>query len=601
MAPRRPRRNANRHSSAQSQLDAHPENQQSTTSTSQRFPLSEEQLFVRRQAMRRESDRRTGLAIRDVLSRQPEPRAGYQIRWQEIRMQSRILLDQLDILQGERMRIAPVIHPAVESSMVSLRVKLDTIYWRIFRVNHLPPEILANIFRFVAWSSSSKTDLGVKHRLWITWVCRHWRSVAIADFTLWNAIWFRDFPPYDQAFTWFERAGTAPLDLRIAERDESWASPDGNSAVKITAEEMEYLFDRLLTKLSQIRILVAVVDTWPPALVILHKLQEAGYAGRRLGIERFELHRAGNPYVWIGPGYEPDFHRAPIKLFGHATARSLSWVTLNGIHIDWSTLPISNLTTLDLRRMALDVSPSLHRFRDILRSCPNLHKLALDGAGPSWQPSDVVAFDPIPLLRLRILVLGDFSLQYALYVLAQIYPPYVRDLTLLNMNGEDYTPLLVVMTSYFKDIRVLTLYTFEVDDSPSNRRIYVKWLESMPSLGYLRFAQIKPNMLEGFSAVVESSDGSTSSGTRSNPISLYRRPLCPRLNVIEYQNMAANTIVLFGLQRSALGVPLRKIYINAPWVPSISENEQAVLRQVADLFITEAAADTPEETALMKD
>src|SRR6202030_2282743 len=107
-------------------------------------------------------------------------------------------------------RLAPTINDGLEVTYTELRVKRDMVYWRIFRINELPTEILANIFRYVVWSSP-KPHVGVKFRLWITWVCRHWRRIAISDFTLWNAIWIRDVPPHEQSLTWFERAGTAPL------------------------------------------------------------------------------------------------------------------------------------------------------------------------------------------------------------------------------------------------------------------------------------------------------------------------------------------------------------------------------------------------------
>jgi hypothetical protein len=561
-------------------------------------------------AIRREAEQHTEQQYRQLLrtrlSQQPEPQLTDQDFTSKIRSHSVMLLDQIQKLKTQRQRLFPAIHPNLEKSLTQLRIQCDLIFWRIFRVNDLPTEILANIFRYVAWSSS-KPDVGIKYRLWLTWVCRHWRSVAIADFTLWNAIWFRELPPYEQSLTWLERAGTAPLDLRINERDEMWGNQEDNH--RFTGEQMEWLLDKLLSKLSQIRMLIVIVDTWPPALVVLDKLRHAGSAaGAKISMERFELHRAGTPYVWIGPGYQPDVHRNPIPLFGGGEVPSLNYLCLNGINIDWVKSPLSNLTTIDLRRMALEVSPELSRFRDMLRSSPNLTKLALDGAGPMWEPDGAVGLRPVVLPRLRILVIGDFSLPYAIYVMANISAPYVRDLTLMNMNGEDYSPFVTTITSTFNDVRILTLYTFEVDPSPRNQGIFVTWLESMPKLGYLRVAQIKRHMLDAFLLVpqhqLDTAKASTSSPSSlrvsSPPSSPSAQILCPKLNVIEYQNVEAADVVSFGKGRKALGVPLRKIYINAPWVPSITEEEQTDLRSICDLFITASGATTPEELDLMR-
>ena len=551
---------------------------------------------IRRAAFEQRIEHQSRAFMKDALSKQPEPKLDDPDLTQKIRSHTALLFEQIQRLEAMKQRMEPAVSTELETSLVRLRALRNLVYWRIFRINDLPPEILANIIRYVVWSST-KPDVGVKYRLWLTWVCRHWRTVAISDFTLWNAIWFRELPPYEQSFTWLERAGTAPLDLRINERDELWNNEEDHH--RFTGEQMGWLLDRLFTKLPQIRMLIIIVDTWPPALVALDRLRQAGTAGVRMSMERFELHRAGTPYRWIGPGYQPDNHRNPIPLFGGQEVPSLKYLSLNGIHIDWIKSPLANLTTLDLRRMALDVSPALTRFREILQNCPNLIKLALDGAGPMLDSTNIHDLKPIELPRLLVLVIGDFSLTYANYVMINISAPYVRDLTLMNMNGEDYSPFLTTITSCFKEVRILTLYTIEVDQSPGNQEILVKWLESMPQLGFLRIAQIRRHVLEAFLRVTRTKDEPyppTSPGTPSPSDQI----ICPKLDVIEYQNIHADEILWFGSGRKALGIPLRKIYVNSPWVSSITTEQQSALRNLSDLFITATGASTPEEIDLMR-
>jgi len=174
-----------------------------------------------------------------------------------------------------------------------------------------------------------------------------------------------------------------------------------------------------------------------------------------------------------------------------------------------------------------------------------------------WEQSIALNLEPVELHQLRTLVLGDFGLQYALYVLKNISAPFVRDLTLMNMNNEDYSPLAAAMTSAFKDVRLLTLYTFEVDDSPSIRTICVKWLGSMPQLRYLKLAQVKASVVDAFHQVShEDQDpcGSIPSATVPNPNLTTPQVLCPRLDVLEYQMISTDIIVSFVLGRQALGV-----------------------------------------------
>jgi hypothetical protein len=518
--------------------------------------------------------------------------------------------------------------PRFPQDFIRLLALRNLWYWRIFRINALPTEILANIFRYIVWSTA-KPQVGVQYRLWLCATCQHWRNVALADSTLWTAIWFRDLPPYERSLAWFERAGDGPLDLRINERDANLENREDDH--KFTGEEMASLLDKLFTKLPQIRMLIVIVDTWPPALAVLDKLRTAGEQGVPINMERFELHRAGRPYVWIGPGYEPDDHRNPIALCG-GKAPKLKYVCLNSIHVDWYNSPLANLTTLDLRRMALEVAPSLMKFRDMLKACPDLHKLALDGFGPKWEPREFAGLPAIEFPKLMILVIGDFSLQYAFYVLSQIKAPNVRDLTMMNMTGEDYSPLLTTMTGRFGEVRLLTLYTIEVADSPEGNRRLVMWLHSMPLMSYLRIAQIRRSMLDAFmadpskyettppaptttfaeavAALPSISNDLTGSTPRTgNPVTTVPAPtpakpprqiLCPKFDILEYQSIDTEHIVALGKGRRALGIPLRKIYVNGPWTPNINEREQEELHGIAHLYITPTGANTIEEEELLQ-
>ena len=493
------------------------------------------------------------------------------------------------------------------------RYKRNYMYWRFFRVNDLPPEVFTNILRYVIWSTADSGD-GVMYRLYLTWTCRRWRRMMISDQTLWSVVWMRDRAPYIRSQVWLDRAGSTPLDIRINERPGE-PSFDGKT--------MERLLNIVFPKLSQLRRLIVILDDWRSSLVLLRKLDRAAAMGIPINLERFELHRAGKPYVWAGPGYDAELVKNPLAFAGGKASR-LEYIALNGVYVNWERSHLINLTTLDLRRMALEVSPTLQVFRSILKACPNLHKLALDGAGPKVETETAKQLKPIELPSVRTFVMGDFSLQYALYVLSQISVPNTRDLTLMNMTGEDYSPLLTAMTGTFRNVRLLTLYTVNISEKSAGRRVLIKWLRSVPLVSYLRIAQVRrhifdvflddpasvdsdePTMPSNDVACLSPSSLSSSSETSSSSFSISmgsssREVLCPLLRTLEFQSVESNSIIAFGEGRKALGLPLLKIYVNKPWVQRLLKSDVIKLKSLADLLIVYGASPTPEETAVVQD
>ena len=489
-------------------------------------------------------------------------------------------------------RMPPSEHPQIDAVIGELIYERNYMWWRLFRIDDLPPEIFTNILRYVVWSTSDSAE-GLMYRLHLTWVSKRWRRMTIADQTLWNVVWMRDRAPYVRSQVWLDRAGSTPLDIRINERE---------NEPRFDSKSMERLLNVLFPKLSQIRMLIVIIDTWEPALILLRKLQRAGNMGIPINIERFELHRAGKPYVWAGPGYDAKLVTNPIVFCGGKAPR-LQYVAMNGVYVDWVRSPLVNLTTLDLRRLALEVSPTLECFRDILKASPSLHKLALDGAGPKVEMDKAARLAPVEMPSIRIFVMGDFSLQYALYVLSLISVPNTRDLTLMNMTGEDYSSLITAMTGTFKDVRLLTLYTVDVADASWSRKILVKWLRSMPLVGYLRIAQVKRHFFDAFldNPAGIQLDTSSSSDDSSSDESTPREVLCPKLQFLEFQSVDSSTIIAFGEGRKALRIPLRKIYVNKPWVLKLLKPDVEKLKSLGELLIVSGASPTPEESSVVQD
>ncbi|KAK2460107.1 hypothetical protein APHAL10511_007873 [Amanita phalloides] len=462
---------------------------------------------------------------------------------------------------------------AVEDRLFFSRVEFRARFGFIFRINDLPVEILANIFRLIAWSSPAPAA-SVNWRLWLTWVCRLWRNVAIADATIWNAIWFRERPPFHRSFQWFQRAETTPLDIRI----------NDSNVYKFDSKTISELLDKVFVKLGQIRILIVIVDGVEPAQTVFEKLQTIANRKCPMILERLEVH---SHIVRVDDSMDAG---DSLPLFGGAFLPSLKYVSLNSVYFDWYKSQLTNLTTLDVRRMPFSRSPDLLHFRSIIANSPNLWKLCLDCAGPRWEEDKNVALEPIFVPSLRILVYSEFSVGYAMYVATQVHAPNVRDMTLMNFVGEDYTPLFVFMTERFPRVRMLTLYSVEA--TPGQHM--VNWLASMPEIIYLRIANLQPAFLSFFLQRAELSEAQL----EQQPGHL-SQVVCPAISVLELQRIEASHAIAWLLHRQKLGCPIKKIYLSPEVATKMTESEHRGMASFAPMFRLEYGAKTPEEDMVL--
>ncbi|KAF9074837.1 hypothetical protein BDP27DRAFT_87069 [Rhodocollybia butyracea] len=492
-------------------------------------------------------------------------------------------------------------------------------YWRTFRLNDLPMEIISNILRFVVWSAPTP-PIGIRWRLQLTWVSKSLRHAAISDPTLWNAIWFRDDPPFERSLAFVERSGVSPLDLRINDTDEH----------KYTDEEVCNLLNALTPHLHHIRMLIILLDNWEPILSVLKWLNDYGkYGSPPLTMERFEIHRTGNPYLWPGltwrgNRYDPPNHDVTFyPLFGGRLVPTLKSFTMNGVHIDWANTPsLNNLSTLDIRRIPLDWCPSLPRFREILTSSAMLTKLSLDGAGPaSSNPTVFTMHPPIELPLLNTLVLANFAAPFTKSVVSHFTAPHVRDLTIMNFKGESYGPFYEFITGRFREIKLLTLYTTtcEVENLP----IMIKWLDSMPLLTYARLASLDCDILQAFLfdpdvmqphpllppqmrqafRVVENlrlKDAMQPSKAILEDKDRQPRLVNPRLTVLEVQNIHPEIFTRFVGARHMCGVPVRKTYMARTMIEKFTQQTLAYARAtVGQVMVIDIGTKTQEEDELL--
>ncbi|KAK0233627.1 hypothetical protein IW262DRAFT_96510 [Armillaria fumosa] len=493
--------------------------------------------------------------------------------------------------------------PRLRQMLLQLKSIHDMQYFIFFPVGKLPTEIITNIFRFVAWSTLTPDD-SVNTRVGLTHVCRQWRAIALADHTLWSAIWFRDKFPYTRSLTFIERAGQTPLDIRIN---------DPSEAEALTDAQMNHLLDRLFQKVGTIRMLIMLCYHWEPILTVIKRLHQALRVGTPMLLQRFELHRLGDPYLWPGSAFTPVGHSVTrYPMIGGPMVPQLTYVSVNGIHFDWRASTIHDLTTIDIRRLPLDHALESSVFRSMLINCPRLEKLALDGAGPDGPPMERGnQIAPIELTNLKILVLANFTPSYVQGIVGHFTAPNVRDLTIMNLFRHEYTELYVFLTGRYPKVRIFTMYTLQVTRGLGHTAM-VEFLGSMTEVRYIRMAVLEPYGLSTFMY-----DPKTMVPHRLPPFAcdLFRNSGAPRipltdrsahggrrktfvfpqLSVAEVQSIDKQWLEAWLAGRKAIGLPLHTLYLQGDLAKCTNEDIERLSAHVSKLAIIGVGQKTPEE------
>ncbi|KAH9857985.1 hypothetical protein C2E23DRAFT_746936 [Lenzites betulinus] len=508
-------------------------------------------------------------------------------------MRARLQMFRVRINELEKLRkcILPSISFEFDRELAAVLYKRKVLLWMAFPIRKFPNEILTIIFRYVVWSSNG-ADQATQHRLWLTWVCKRFREVAIADSTLWNSVWFRDHPPWKRSLAFLERAGTAPIDIRINEKERPEGLPDDAPPPHppITVPQINLILDKVIPRVPQLRIVVIVLENLEVIDTIMRRF---ALAGPPQMLERFELHRTGAPFLWppemsAGSGGDLPLSRYP-------TPR-LRWLSLNGLPVDWNRFPPTNLRTLDLRRMCMQACPSADAWSNMLAASPDLFKLTLDAAAPQLSNGRMGNIRAITLPCLRDLTIGDMSCIYALHALAHMHAPRVMSLALMTMTGQDYGPLLEMLAGRFPEVRVLQVQNIDLNITDLNLRRCARWFESMPRLKLFKFSLARPLMFEALLMdpreyrLLDEMDVQGPDGQETRPI------ICPELDVFYFNSQAEKEVSTLVIGRKELGLPVKRIYTPSSNIPNVPQAELVRIREnVQQMCVIHSAQITEEE------
>ncbi|KAJ3963642.1 hypothetical protein EV361DRAFT_985588, partial [Lentinula raphanica] len=345
-----------------------------------------------------------------------------------------------------------------------------------------------------------------------------------------------------------------------------------------------------------------------------------------------EIHRTGNPYlwpglVWRGTKFVPVNHSISLySLFGGRYVPELKSFTMNGINIDWENTPsLNNLTTLDLRRVPLELCPPVSCFRRILATSPMLMKLSLDGAGPaSSNPTTISTCPAINLLHLHTLVLANFVIPLTKSIISHFTAPNLKDLSIMYFKGVDYGPFYEFMIGRFQKIKLLTLHSAScpIDVLP----VMIKWLDSMPLLTCARLSALEHDILRAFlfnphtmkvhpdvPSSLRTVFGLVEDLPYTGPIAPSEEALedvegetcivSPRLNVLTVENLQPEIFAKFVLARKLCGIPVKKTYMAQTMAKDFGAAALADISQDIDSLITrvDIGAKIREEEELLNE
>ena len=506
--------------------------------------------------------------LRQHLSTMSEPTTTTQLKDPALRGRLALAKHLHRKVTAMKKAILPRESQTLNTAWAEKSYKRKFAIWNSFPINQLPVEILQEIFRFIILNIVDSHRV-TTHRLLLTSVCRFWRNVALSDKILWNTVYFDDSPPWTRSLTFVDRAATAKLDIRIDEprvmprhhpaRSDSSRSTSPTPSSSITPEQMNSLLDVILSKYSQLRIIIMVVDRWDTSRTVMRRFAAAGKA---VALERFEIHRgSSSSTVWIPEPHDPAEAFKPYALCGGSTPK-LTWLCLSGINIDWKRFSPVELTTLDLRRIPHGVLSDKESFRRILSSSPNLRRLSMANAGPHLESDDELLPNPIDLLALRELLIGDCAVDYAMRCLSQFNAPNIICLTLLNMGEISQPNLFGQLTGRYPKVEILSTYTLAIHGTPENKTALVKWLDSMPKLTLIKIAQMPVQYVDCFLEDPRQYDDEPTE-PKTDESTAPRGIIARGLTGFHVTHMPKDTILQFIDRRKQLGVPLKRFYTPA--------------------------------------
>ena len=268
----------------------------------------------------------------------------------------------------------------------------------------------------------------IVHWVHITWVCRQWREVAIADCGLWTKIYGRDSTHGRWLPTFLDRASDALLDVDIGPA-RTWQDE---------AFEFKDMLNVLAPHASTIRTFSLVADDNKPQENMWMTITPLLTQMRNL--EDLSLHfysSAQFPFSTDGltRGELPRLHS----------------LHFNNVHFPWSSPLYNSLRELILNNIPSSRAPAAEDILRILHSSPDLERFEMDNSSyqyPAFTASLTVdQLSPVSLPRLYNMRIRD-SFQRANFLCKCLTIPVSCNIDIIhNDRGDTIDPIAVIFPS----------------------------------------------------------------------------------------------------------------------------------------------------------
>ncbi|KAG5638223.1 hypothetical protein H0H81_001224 [Sphagnurus paluster] len=349
----------------------------------------------------------------------------------------------------------------------------------------------------------------------ISQVSTRWRNVAISTGALWSNI-ILTFPTsrgqLSRAITWLKRSRSYPLAIYLDFRDPSWDWDLAESSHPFRWQDMEALLRLLILHVKRWKQFELLTDTWAPIFTVLHYSRRVNSAPI---LESLSLSRCNAFFASKNATFAPVGMKTPVPLFGGIVLGRLREVAFTGVHVDWSESQLRNLTTLELRYLASDVTPTKVEFANILDSCPSLRHLSLIGRGPradtptsgnSSPVSENAEATPPPSRIIELKFLASFTFGfveagYACEVLSMLSLPNIKELSLIGLGdldtlafygADDATPILELLTrrdhhstSTETTFPISNIHSLKLDSIYADKTAFIRFFHETHKLHYL--------------------------------------------------------------------------------------------------------------------
>jgi len=468
------------------------------------------------------------------------------------------------------------IHGNVVRELAFRRAQWKLLLWRIFPINDLPFEILVNIFTLAILSHSSREV--TRSRLAVASVCKRWRRIVLDSPSMWSIIEFKGKPPFNASVLALQRSKNAPLILLIDVRDGLWQKEQIETEGVFTSADMTVLMSHIIPALGRVYELYILCDTWKVVLAALTSLRDVAVPA----LCRFEVLRSGKAYVSFARNTIPPELLQPMTLFRRGAPR-LNHVSLDGVHVNWETTPFKNMRNLEMRKMAVEVMPHLKVFRKMMLGSTTLRTLVLEGSGPQWVEEELDGWKPVELPCLENLTLGDFAVDYGVFMLRLFTAPKLRRLTLCLLE-EDCSGLFAKLTGMFPLLTVIFLFDIEVQNDEIARAFFM----SMPKLRYLKTMRMEDGIFNLMLCLVPKHN--CREGTEESEVEMWLdtdlEPICSRLETAECgSGVSYQNAIKLAQGRKNLKMPLRRLLLPLAFFESFPKEESDLLRDTGILSL----------------